>query len=87
VSAIEPTRRDFIAGLCASLALVFAPWERFKAGLAGMLEKVYTMSARQSGFVITAIDRTAGLITFADGAMTMAATQNFEVGQYVFRAT
>jgi hypothetical protein len=41
VSAIEPTRRDFLAGFAAALALMFAPWERFFGGLRRLLIAVY----------------------------------------------
>ena len=37
------TRRDFIAGMVAALALCFAPYDRFVAWLGGLLERVYSV--------------------------------------------
>jgi hypothetical protein len=47
VSDIQPTRRDFLAGLVACVALCFAPWDRFCRYLRSLLDSVYSMTDRQ----------------------------------------
>jgi hypothetical protein len=58
-SGIVASRRDFLAGLAASIALCFAPWERFFEGLRALLARTYAASAR---VVNSTIDSLAGVL-------------------------
>lgn len=38
---LEFSRRAFVAGLCGALCLVFAPFERFIAGLGELFDRLF----------------------------------------------
>jgi len=42
----QVSRRDFLAGFAASLALLFAPWDRFRVWLGELLARIYEMPSK-----------------------------------------
>ena len=51
----EVTRRDFIAGMVAALALCFAPLDRFVAWLGSLLDRVYEVPESSLSFDFDAL--------------------------------
>lgn len=48
---LQVSRRDFVAGLCAAIALCFAPWDRFCEYLQGLFEAVSGRSLASEGSI------------------------------------
>lgn len=59
---MQPTRRDFVAGFAACLALCFAPWERFCAGLKTLLARVYAETSAKAAALEDLLIRAAEMV-------------------------